>query len=541
MPTVKPQAARRSSRPAPARGGGEACPAMSGAECVADVLAAGGVQVCFANPGTSELHLVAALDRRPEIRCILGLFEGVVTGAADGYARMARQPACTLLHLGPGLANGLANLHNAKRARSPLINVVGQHPASHLAADPPLAADIEAIARPYSAWQRTVASLETVGADTAAAIEAACAPPGAIVTLIVPADVAWSRGADTAPTVPRLRPSAPARDRIQQAAERLRRGGRAALVLGGDGLHGPGLAAAGRIAASSGATLLTPYPLARLERGGGRPCVERIPYPPERARARLQAFEQLVFVGCARPVAYFARPGESAELIAPGCALHIAAEAHEDAVAALEMIADQLPAPAGRAGAATAEPADDPAGPITPEGLAAALAAVLPADAIVVDESMTSGRPFLAATQSCPPHDWLANTGGSIGIALPLAVGAAVACPERRVLCLSAEGSGMYTAQALWTMAHEGLNITVLILNNRRYGVLCAEWAQLGLGEPGPGARGLLDLSRPELDWTGLAQGMGVPARRAESLEEVTQALRRGLAGAGPSLVEVQL
>lgn len=538
MPPAAPIHLPGSSQPAP-RANAAAHASMSGAACLAAVLAAGGIEACFANPGTTELHLLAALTRQAGIRCTLGLFEGVVTGAADGYARMARKPAATLLHLGPGLANGLANLHNARRARVPVINLVGDHPASHLLLDPPLAADIEAIARPYSDWQRTAGTVASVGADAAAAIQAACAPPGGIATLIVPAGVAWGTGAAVpiqmaAPVRPPLVPP----ERIRHAVERLRQNTPAALVLGGEALFGSGLAAAGCIAQGCGAALLTPYPLARLARGGNLPLVERIPYPPEQARARLQAFRHLILIGCARPTGYFARPGESAELIAPECEVFTAALPEEDCAAALESIAEQFPRPARATAAQQSAPAH-PCGHISLEGIAAALAAVLPPDAIVVDESMTSGRQFMAATKICPPHDWLANTGGSIGIALPLAVGAAVACPGRRVLCLSAEGSGMYTAQALWTMAHEALNITVLILNNRRYGVLQSEWRQLGLGDPSRDAAGLLDLSRPVLDWTLLARGMGVPGDHAESLEQLADLLRCGLGSAGPRLVEV--
>ncbi len=541
MPPLSPAAASRARAELPETRSLAAAPAMSGADCLIEVLSRGGVRACFANPGTSELHLVAALDRHPEIRCLLTLFEGVATGAADGFARMAGTAACTLLHLGPGLANGLANLHNAMRARSPMINLVGQHPQAHLALDPPLAADIEAIARPYSGWQRTVTAVESVGADAAAAIQAACTPPGTIATLIVPADAAWNTGATPVGVVPPGRPPAPSPERVAQAAAWIRRGARTALVLGGAGLYGNGLAAAGRIARRSGAALLTPYPLARLERGGDRPYVERIPYPSDQARVRLGSFDRLLLIGCARPVAYFARPGESADLVAPGCEVLTVSSQQEDSVAALEMIADRLPPLTSQTRRSEPSPLAEPSGPITLPGVAAALAAVLPADAIVVDESMTSGRQFLAATRSCPPHDWLANTGGSIGIALPLAVGAAVACPDRRVLCLSAEGSGMFTAQALWTMARSSLDVTVLIFNNRRYGVLYAEWAQLGLGDPGTGARSLLDLNQPPLNWMGLAQSMGVPACRAESLGDLVQHLRRGLQNRGPCLVEVLL
>src|SRR6202453_4270285 len=174
---------------------------MNGAESLIRTLLGAGVEVCFANPGTSEIHLVAALDHMPEVRCVLGLFEGVVTGAADGYARMKEKPACTLLHLGPGLGNGLANLHNASRAQVPIVNIIGQHARYHLLYDAPLTSDIEAIARPYSKWLRTPSAASAIGRDAAEALVAARTAPGQIATLVVPADVAWTDGAAGA-TIP---------------------------------------------------------------------------------------------------------------------------------------------------------------------------------------------------------------------------------------------------------------------------------------------------------------------------------------------------
>lgn len=512
---------------------------MNGAESVIATLSAGGVEVCFANPGTSELHLVAALDSGPPFRCVLGLFEGVVTGAADGYARMSEKPACTLLHLGPGIANGLANLHNAKRARVPVINLVGDHPKSHYQLNPPLAADVEATARPYCDWIRVSESVKRLGADTAAAIAAARSYPGQVATLIIPCDLAWGQGGTPGDISAATLPRPPDPQRIEEAAALLRRREPTAILLGPGSLHGAGLAAAGRLASASGATLLTPYPLKRLERGHARPKVHRIPYPREQATKLLARFKQLIVVGTALPVAYFAHPASSALLIPPGCEVYTAAETNDDNVGVLEALADSLSPQQITESNEKAYTQSDPEGAISLSGLAAAIAATLPEGAVVIDESMTSGRQIMAATQSCPPHDWIGNTGGSIGIALPLAIGAAIACPDRRVLCLSAEGSGMYTAQALWTMSREGLNVTILIFNNRRYGVLQSELVGMGLGELGPRGLSLLSLDRPPLDWTALARGMGVPSCRTDDLQGTTRALRLGLAAPGPSLIEV--
>jgi acetolactate synthase-1/2/3 large subunit len=514
---------------------------MNGAESLVRTLVAAGIKTCFTNPGTSEMHLVAALDRVTEMRCVLGLFEGVVTGAADGYARMAGKPASTLVHLGPGLANGLANLHNASRAQVPIVNIVGQHATYHLRHDAPLTADIEAIARPYSKWLRTSCAASEIGLDAAEAVVAARTAPGQISTLIVPADVAWSEGGAIAaiPALPRA--PLPATETVELAAAMLRSGLRTAILIAGAALYGKGLAAAGRIAASTGAKLLAPYPFTRIERGASAPSVERVAYVLEQAVEQLREFRQLILVGTPAPVSYFAYPGKSGVFTSPECEIHTLASAGQDCVGALEALGAALSLGGAQLLAEKLERPPVPVGEITLAGLAAVVAALLPENAIVVDESMTSGRAMMAATRGSPPHDWLANTGGSIGIAMPLAVGAAVACPDRRVLCLSADGSGMYTLQALWTMAREGLNVTTVVFANRAYGVLKREFLSLGVGTPGPRALDLFDIGRPDLDWALMAKGMGVPGTRVTSLDGFTKALGEGFEAEGPTLIEVGL
>jgi acetolactate synthase-1/2/3 large subunit len=514
---------------------------MNGAESLVRSLVAGGVETCFTNPGTSEIHLVAALDRTPEIRCVLGLFEGVITGAADGYARMAEKPACTLLHLGPGFANGLANLHNASRARVPMVNLIGQHATYHLRHDTPLASDIEAIARPYSKWLRTSASSAGVGKDTAEAIIAARTAPGQIATLIVPADVAWSEGGAVAALPGLPKPSLPATASVDRAAAMLRSGLRTAILIAGNALYGDGLVAAGRIAAATGAKLLAPYSITRLQRGAGLPRVERVQYVLEQGIEQFKEFCQLILVGAQAPMAYFAYQGKSSEFTSPECEIHTLASPGEDYVAALDALAAALSVHGTDLPAERAERPSMPGGEITLQGLAAAVGALLPENGIVVDESMTSGRGLMPATKGAPPHDWLGNTGGSIGIALPLGVGAAVACPSRKVLCLTADGSGMYTLQALWTMAREGLNVTTVVFANRDYAVLKREFSYLGVGNPGARALDMFEIGRPDLDWVQLAKGMGVPGTRVSSLDAFGTALRAGFEGEGPTLIEVPL
>jgi len=514
---------------------------MNGAESLIRTLLAGRVDVCFTNPGTSEIHIVAALDRVAETRCVLGLFEGVVTGAADGYARMAEKPASTLLHLGPGLGNGLANLHNASRARVPMINLVGQHATYHLHYDTPLTSDIEGIARTYSKWLRTSRAASEIGRDAAEAVTAASTAPGQIATLIIPADVAWSDGGSIA-AIPALpKPPLPDTQTIERAAAMLRSGSRTAILIAGNGLYGKGLATAGRIAVATGAKLLAPYPITRLQRGAGIPRVDRVQYVLEQGIEQFKEFRQLILVGTRAPVAYFAYPGKNSEFTSPDCETHTLASPGEDYVAALDALASALSVHRTEVPPEKVERPLMPSGEITLPGLAAAVGALLPENAIVVDESMTSGRGLMAATKGAPPHEWLGNTGGSIGIALPLAVGAAVACPDRRVLCLTADGSGMYTAQALWTMAREGLNVTTVVFANRDYAVLKREFSYLGVGSPGNRALGMFEIRRPDLDWTLLAKGMGVPGTRVSSLDAFGRVLRAGLEGEGPTLIEVPL
>ena len=514
---------------------------MNGAESLIRALVGGGVDTCFTNPGTSEIHLVAALDRMAEVRCVLGLFEGVVTGAADGYARMTEKPAWTLLHLGPGFGNGLANLHNASRAQVPIINVIGQHPSYHLRHDTPLTSDVEAIARPYSRWLRTSRSSTEVGRDASEAVAAACTAPGQIATLIVPADVAWSDGGLF--TVPPVVPKAPmpAADAVEHAAGMLRSGLRTAILMTGNALYGKGLASAGSIAAATGAKLFAPYPVTRLERGATLPTVDRIAYVLEQGVEQLKEFRQLILLGAKAPIAYFASPGKDSAFTSPECTIHTLASPGEDYVGALDALEAELSSQRTQMAGEKTERPVLPEGDITLPGLAAVVGALLPENAIVVDESMTSGRGMMAATKGAPPHDWLGNTGGSIGIAMPLAVGAAVACPSRKVLCLTADGSGMYTLQALWTMAREGLDVTIVVFANRDYAVLKREFSYLGVGQPGPRAMGMFEIGRPDLDWVHLAKGMGVPGTRVTSLTEFAKALRSGFESAGPILIEVPL
>ncbi|MEY9212571.1 acetolactate synthase large subunit [Thermobifida halotolerans] len=510
---------------------------MNGAQALIQTLVDSGVEVCFANPGTSEMHFVAALDHVPRMRGTLCLFEGVATGAADGYARMTDRPAAVLLHMGPGLGNGLANLHNARRADSPVVAVVGDHATHHKRLDAPLESDIDAMAGAVSGWVRRSLRSADVAADAAEAVAAAAAPPGRVATLILPADVSWSEGGRPAPPVGVRRPSPAPAETVESVAKALRSGDRCVLLLGGRALRRPALDAADRIARATGARLYAETFPARQERGAGVAAVPRLAYRGEQARAQLAGAEHLVLVGARSPVAFFAYPGESGDLRPEGCTVHVLAADGDDADGALADLADLVGARTGSAARPVRRP-DRPGGALTVASLAAAVGALLPEDAVVVDESVTASAAMLAATGGAPPHDWLALTGGAIGQGMPLAVGAAVAAPGRRVVNLEADGSAMYTLSALWTQAREGLDVTTVVVNNGSYGILTEELRKVGAAASGTAARSLLDLGDPALDFVALARGMGVPAVRARTAEEFAAHFAAAVAEPGPRLVE---
>jgi acetolactate synthase I/II/III large subunit len=514
--------------------------AMNGAESLVRTLVAGGVNVCFTNPGTSEMHFVAALDKVDGMRCVLGLFEGVVTGAADGYYRMTQNPASTLLHLGPGLGNGLANLHNAKKAGSGIVNIVGQHAGYHIQYDAPLTADIEGIAWPVSHWVKTSPTSKTIAGDGALAIQAARTSPGQIATLILPADTAWNPADGVAKT-----PAAPSKPKVsaeavKAAAKAITSGQSAMLLLGGGALRRRALELAGRIGAKTGAKVQGSGFNGYIERGAGIVQVTRVPYVVELALNTLKDVRQMVLIGAKAPVSFFAYPDKPSVLTPEGCTITKLAGVEDDIEAALEALAaevDALNTPP--ADVAAAKRPGLPSGKFTLDGIGQVVGALLPENAIVVDESVTSGRGFHPFTIGAPPHVWLNNMGGSIGFGTPVAVGCAVACPDRKVICLEGDGSAMYTVQSLWTMARENLDITVMVFANRSYNILKGELANVGAGNPGRKAMDMLNLDRPDIDWQAMAKAHGVDSGRAENLDELAKELKRGLAVKGPYLIEL--
>jgi acetolactate synthase-1/2/3 large subunit len=513
-------------------------PAMNGAESLVHTLLASGVDTCFSNPGTSEMHFVAALDHIPGMRSVLTLQEGVATGAADGYYRMAGKTACTLLHLGPGLANGLSNLHNAKKAGSGVLNIIGEHAESHIVLDAPLTSDIQGIARPVSHWVHTSKDAASLGHDAAQAVQAANTAPGQVAALILPSDTAWTEGgvvADPLPATPR-----PDFDRDQlEAAIAALSGPDSLLLLGGAALTEANLDLAGRISAATGCALLSEWANARMDRGAGRVSVARVPYPIDIALKVLAPYKRIVLVGARAPIGFFAYPGKPAILTAEGAQIITLAETGTDLAAALTALCDGAgDAETGPAHVAQASVPDRPHGPLDPDNIALILGRAIPQDAVIVDESVTTGRGFFKATQGAPRHVWLNNCGGSIGYGLPVAIGAAIAAPDRKIMALTGDGSAMYTLQALWTMARENLDITVVIFANRSYRILRGELTNVGVGNPGPRAIDMLSLDRPNLDWVQMSRGMGVEAEAVTDCAGLEAALEAGLASSGPYLIE---
>ena len=511
---------------------------MNGAQALIRTLVGAGVDVCFANPGTSEMHFVAALDDVPDMRAVLTLFEGTATGAADAYARLTGRPAAVLLHLGPGLSNGLANLHNARRSKAPVVLVVGDHARSHKRLDAPLEGDIDALAGTVSTWVRRSLSTGDLAADAA---DAVAASRDGVATLILPADVSWSEGAEVAPPVARRPLPTVAPSVVEEVAGVLRGSGPSVLFVGGEVMASEaGIRAAAAIAGRPGVRLLSETFPPRAVRGAGLPDVERLPYPPELAMKSLAGTAHLVLAGAQSPVHFFGYPEMPGTPVPQGCTVHALSRPGEDGAAALEALAALVAADGDVSVNELARP-ELPTGPLEPRTLSAVIGALLPEGAVVVDEALTSGVGLAEMTANAPRHDWLSLTGGSIGDGLPMALGAAVACPGRPVIGIQADGSAMYTISALWSHAREQADITTIVCDNGSYAILANELEKVGADGGGERAQRLLDLGRPTLDFIALAQGMGVPGERAETAEELAAALRRALAEPGPHLVQAVL
>jgi acetolactate synthase I/II/III large subunit len=515
---------------------------LNGAESLVRSLVASGVEVCFSNPGTSEMHFIAALDAVPGMRPVLCLFEGVATGAADGYARVTGRPAATLLHLGPGLANAASNLHNARRAASPIVNIVGDHATYHAQYDSPLASDIAGIARPFSAWVHSSNSAKAVGADAARTVQAARAAPGQVATLILPADTAWLEADAVAPALPVAGPSPVPADAIAQVARVLRGGGRTAILMRDRAaLTKAGLDQAGRIREATGCRLMCDTFTPRLERGAGVVAVERLPYFAEVNADFLKDLDAVILVGARPPTGFFAYPGKASWCLPEACAIHYLAHPHEDALGALTALADSLgapPEPTERVPLSLPPAAD---AKFNAFAIGQVIARHLPEGALVSDDANTSSAGALAALATGRAHVHMPTTGGSIGQGLPLAVGAAVGAPEARVLCLSGGGSGLYMPQSLWTMARESLDITVVVFANRSYKILSVELGRVGVAEPGAKAQAMLSLTNPQIDMVSIAQGFGVPASRATTTAEFEEQFAGAMATRGPRLIEAVL
>ncbi|MFT5579868.1 MAG: acetolactate synthase-1/2/3 large subunit [Paraglaciecola psychrophila] len=514
---------------------------MNGAESMLQTLINNGVEVCFTNPGTSEMHMVAAIGKSEGMRSILALFEGICTGAADGYGRMAGKPACTLLHLGPGLSNGSANLHNAKKAHSPLINLIGDHATYHKKYDAPLTSDIIGLAGPVSHWVKSTEHASELPADALASVQAASVKPGQIATLIVPANCAWDESIEplafqASAEIPRV-----AQQQISTAAQLLGNGKRTVILLGNMGLGEEAQFIVDKIAQASGARVMADTFTTRWPRGEGRCEVERLFYFAEQAVEQTADVEQMIMVGTKAPVAFFAYPGKASELYPEACTLHTLAGPNDDAVEALTRLCEALSASDYAPRKIKLQKPDVGTGELNQFTVGQSVAHYLPTDAIVVDEAATSGAGSFASTAASEPHDWLSLTGGSIGFGLPTAIGAAVACPERKVIALHGDGGAMYTIQSLWTMARENLDICVVIFANRKYQILQVELARVGAQSMNKKTLDMLDIGNPDMNFAQMAQGMGVAASRAHTIEEFNRLYGAAMSQRGPQLIEVIL
>ena len=511
---------------------------MNGAESLVKTMLANGVDTVFANPGTSEMHFVAALDSHPEMHCVLCLFEGGTSGGADIYFRMKQDVAGTLLHLAPGFGNAYANMHNARKAGSGIVNVVGDHATHHLAYESPLKGDIQGISQAVSHWTRSSPDAHSVAQDGAEAIRAARSRNGQIATLVLPADTAWTPATQVATCRAPTRLHQPREAEIIAAAQRLTQPG-AALMIGGRAMFGPLRQLAGQIATHTGAQLLIDTLIPRAARGAGAAVATQLPYPVEPKIDTLKNTRSITLVGTDRPVTFFAYPGKQSLPEPADCTIHELCRPEMDIAATLHALADAT-------GATNTKPAvyplDIPAlpnGALTLETAGAALAHLMPEGTILCNESITSGAQFLPPLTLTRPHEWIGGTGGAIGWSLPGAVGAAVACPGRKVVVLTGDGSAMYTAQSLWTMAREQLDITVIVFANKGYQILRDELINVGVQSYGQNARAMFDIENPTLDFVSLAKGHGVPGTRADDLDTFISALRAGFESSGPSVIEL--
>ena len=511
---------------------------ITGAEAILNVAAAAGIKVCFANPGTTELSLVQALDKNPAIHSVLTVFEGVCTGAADGYTRITGTPALALLHLGPGLANGIANLHNARKANTPVISIVGEHATWHIAANAPLTSDIATLARPMSKFVHTTTRPESAASDMAQAIARARQLPSGPATLIIPGDVQWAE-VDEHPVALKIpEPTPPTSDDIEKAARALRAGD-AALLLSGSALRAAGMRSAERIMRATGCRVLAPTFPPVQDRGAGLLSPDKIPYPPEPARQLLAPYRSVILAGAGEPVAFFGYPNSRSGLCAEGATVMRLCPPTADPAEALAALAETLNAPPAQTVPAAERP-QPPRGPLTPLAMCQAVAAAQPENLIVMDEGATAGFAYYGLSAGAPPFTYMALTGGSIGQGLPCAVGAAAAEPQKRVICLEGDGSSLYTIQSLWTMAREKQNVTTVICKNRAYSILRWEMER-ARAIPGPASLALTSLENPEISFVKVAEGFGVEARAVRAAEQLTDALHYSFKTPGPMLIEANL
>jgi acetolactate synthase-1/2/3 large subunit len=514
---------------------------MNGAERLLQTLIEQGVEVCFTNPGTSEMHMVAAIGKTDGMRSVLSLFEGVCTGAADGYGRMAGKPACTLLHLGPGLSNGSANLHNAKKGNSPILNLIGDHATYHKQFDAPLTSDIIGLSQPVSHWTKTTATANQLSADAAEAVAVANSGAGKIATLIVPANCAWDEADESQPQATAVAPSIVTDEQVQTAAELLGNGSSTVILMNNLALTEDALKIADKISQTTGARLFCDTFTGRIPRGEGRVSVERLGYFAEQAEVQLEGVTQFILVGTKAPVAFFAYPGKASELYAADSVRHELASVDANAEDALQRLAVALGCEDLAPRLTKLQKPGLGKGELSPRNIGVTFAELMPTDAIIVDEGATSGGGCLMASATSEPHDWLSLTGGSIGYGLPVAVGAAVACPDRKVICIHGDGGAMYTIQSLWTMARENLDICVVIFANRKYQILQVELARVGAQSMTKKTLDMLDISNPDLNFVKLAEGMGVAASRSTTIEEFNEQYLQAMSEPGPRLIEAVL
>ena len=517
---------------------------MNGAAAFFKSIVDNGIDTIFACPGTSEMQVVDEVGYS-NLRVVLCLFENSVTGMADGYARMLDKPALGMVHVTCGLTNALANMHNARIANSRMIIFGGGVHVAHEVNEP-----VHSMLQrqPYVAQIAAQCVIEARSPDQLAAaatqaLKASNDGAGKIVYVYGPNNAVWGESSFQG----KLTSSAEQRQRVSTAtissiADTLKAGKKTAFILDNLALREEGLEILGRIAEGAGGRLFREWLPSRIAMGAGRVRTETLPYGGAEGRELLSEFDQIVLVGAKIPVCPFSYENQPWVKIPENCNVHTLATADHDILAALEELATQLDLPEKASNRYNRKPGEPPTGPLSGNSIVQSLSILMPADSIVLDEAMLENVMFPLLMDGAAPFDFMAACpGGAIGAGPPVACGAAIACPNRKVILLEGDFSLMQGNTALWSMAQHNLDICVINYNNEGSASLSTELARVRQGEAQPKSIELLRIRKPTIDYAAMAESMGVPASRAETAEEFHLQLTKAMSTKGPHFIDANI